>query len=92
MGGFAFPLIFRFVGVTLPVMNKPSITIINDENMRGIVAPSSAISKKMFEDFIDFFELSTPEEVAKENRLIKEADRDNSWIPFEGIKRRAKKA
>ena len=72
-------------------MNKSSITIINDENMRGIIAPSSAISKRMFEDFVDFFELSTPEEVAKEDRLIKEADRNNSWIPFEATKKRSAK-
>ena len=73
-------------------MSRPSITIINDANMRGVIAPSSTISREMLEDFVDFFELSTPEEVAREDRLIKEADRDNSWVPFEAPKKRARKA
>lgn len=96
MGGFVFKTITTFlklsVDATLPFMNKSPITIINDENMRGIVAPSSAISKKMFEDFIDFFELSTSEEVAREDRLIREADKADSWIPFVGVRSRGKRA
>ena len=75
-------------------MNKSPITIINDERLRGIIAPSSSISKEMLVGLVDFIELSTPEEVAKENRLIREADSKISWIPMKKSlkKRTAKKS
>lgn len=73
-------------------MNKSSITIIDDNNLRGIVAPASVVSKEMLEDFVDMIELSTPESLTEYAELVKKADRDNSWIPFEEVERRAKEA
>lgn len=85
-------------------MNKSPITIIDDGNLRGIVAPASVISKEMLEDFIDDIEYADPKTVARVERsfngarltdgraLRKEADRNNSWIPFEKVEQRAKKA
>ena len=54
-------------------MSKPSITIINDENMRGIIAPSSAISEATLEDMVDLVEMSDPKFVASVNRGFKKA-------------------
>ncbi len=73
----------------LPAMSKSSITIINDENVRGIIAPSSSISQKMLVDLIDFIELSTAESVAKDERLIEDADGKLSWIPLKSQKKRS---
>lgn len=61
------------------------LTIINDENMRGIIAPSSLISKEMLEDFIDTVEMSSPESIAEDARLVEQADKDKSWIPFREV-------
>ena len=58
--------VFRF-------MNKSPITIINDDNMRGIIAPSSAISESMLEDLVDLVEMSDPKFVASVNRGFKKA-------------------
>ena len=77
---------------TLADMSKNSITIINDKNLRGIVASASVISKEMLEDFIDVVEMSEPAFVKEMEILLKKADRDKSWIPFEKVVRRAKKA
>ncbi|KKW27319.1 MAG: hypothetical protein UY70_C0016G0003 [Candidatus Kaiserbacteria bacterium GW2011_GWB1_52_6] len=52
-------------------MSKSAITVINDENMRGIIAPSSAISEEMLEDLVDLVEMSDPKFVAKINGEFK---------------------
>ena len=48
-------------------MNKSPIIIIDDKNLRGIVAPASAISKAMLEDLVDLVEMSDPKFVARVN-------------------------
>jgi len=60
------------MGYTLP-MNKSSITVINDTNIRGIIAPVSAISEEMLENLIDLVEMSDPKFVASVNRSFKKA-------------------
>lgn len=67
-----------------------SLTIIDDKNFRGILAPSSIVSKKMLVDLIDFIELSTIAEIRETESRIKEADRNNSWIPGKEVERRLK--
>ena len=69
-------------------MKISSLTIIDDDNVRGIIASRRILSKKMLEDIIDFVELSTPEAAIETARRIREADRKNSWIPAEKIERR----
>lgn len=49
-------------------MNTPSITVIDDKNLRGIVAPSSLMSREMLEDFIDIVEYSNPKIVERIER------------------------
>lgn len=69
-------------------MAKSSLTIIDDKNLRGVLAPASVFSKEMLEDIIDLVELSSPESIREDEERIKEADRNNSWIPFEEVERR----
>ena len=52
----------------LLVMNKSSITVINNKNLRGFVAPSSVVSEETLEDVIDLVRYSDPKVIAKINR------------------------
>ncbi|MDO8518110.1 MAG: hypothetical protein Q7S26_02365 [bacterium] len=72
-------------------MNESVITIIDDKNLRGIVGPSSVVSKEMLEDLVDFIEMSSTTSIDQDDSRIKEADRADSWIPFGEAKKRAKK-
>ncbi|MDA2936253.1 hypothetical protein MYX06_03485 [Patescibacteria group bacterium AH-259-L05] len=67
-----------------------SITIINNKNLRGVLAPAKVISKKTLEDIIDFIELSSPKALRETEKQIKQADRDQSWIPAKEIEKRLK--
>lgn len=61
-------------------------TIINDERLRGVVAPTKVISKELLEDMIDLVELSSRAMIQETNRRVMEADRHKSWIPLARIK------
>lgn len=92
-----FPLHSPWTGKTrfdiLLCMSKMSdITIIDDKNLRGVVAARGRISKDMLEDIVDIIELSSPESIAQDERRIKEADKSDSWIPYAEVKKRAKRA
>lgn len=64
-------------------MNKsPLITVVNNENMRGVIAPTRIISQKLLEDIIDLVELSSPEVIKETARRIKKANRKKAWIPL----------
>ena len=67
------------------------LTIIDDKNIRGVLAPSKVLSKKLLEDIVDFLEWSSPEAIRETEKRIREADRENSWIPGKEIERRLKK-
>lgn len=54
-------------------MNKSLITIIDDKNLRGIVAPASLVSKEMLKDFVDLVGYANPLVVARINRGFKQA-------------------
>lgn len=72
-------------------MKKSLLTIIDDKNLRGVLAPAQTLSKKMLEDIIDFIELSTPQSIKEDEERIKEADASNSWVPLEEVEKRLKK-
>ena len=75
-------------------MAKPKslpLTIIDDKNIRGVLAPSKVLSKKLLEDIVDFLEWSSPEAIRETEKRIREADRENSWIPGKEVERRLKK-
>ena len=69
-----------------------SLTIVDDNNLRGVIAPSSVVSKKMLADLIDFIELSAAVEIDMTEKSLKEADRNNSWISFQEASKQAKRA
>ena len=71
-------------------MSKTSLTIINDRQLRGVLAPAHSVSKEVLEDIIDLIEWSSPKAVKESERRIREADRKNSWIPLEKVYRHAK--
>lgn len=61
---------------------RNDLTIIDSKNMRGVLAPSSSMSKSVLEDVIDFIELSDRRTMRETKMLIRQADRSKSWIPF----------
>ncbi len=71
-------------------MDKSPLTIINDKNLRGVIAPSKVFSKELLEDVIDFIELSSSESIKETEERIAEADRDNSWLSAEEVEKRVK--
>lgn len=73
-------------------MNKLSaLTIIDDKNLRGVIAPSKILSKELLEDVVDFIELSSPESVRETEARVKAADRTGSWIPAKEVEKQLKK-
>ena len=72
------------------VSNKSSLTIIDDKNIRGVLAPSKLLSKELLEDIVDFLEWSTPQAIRETEERVAEADREKSWISMEEVERRLK--
>lgn len=64
----------------------PSVTIVNNNDIRGVLAPADTISKKLLEDMVDFFELSSPASSQETNELIAEADKDESWMSLDKVR------
>lgn len=50
---------------------KSLVTIIDDENLRGLVAPASLISREMLGDIVDLIEYSDSKVVTRVNRGFK---------------------
>lgn len=68
-------------------MDKSPLTIINDKNLRGVIAPSKIFSKELLEDVIDFIELSSSESIKETEERIVEANRDNSWMSLKEVRK-----
>ncbi len=56
-----------------------NITIIDNNDLRGILAPAGVLSKQVLTDMIDFIELSSDESSKDSDARIKEADKEKSW-------------
>ena len=68
-------------------MAKPvELTIIDNDILRGIVAPAKSLSKKLLYDVIDFIALSSQESAKETDERITEADQDNSWQTLDDVK------
>lgn len=67
-------------------MNKQALTIIDNNNLRGVLAPSKVLPKKTLEDIIDFIELSSDAVKKETASRLKVADRARSWIPLQKVK------
>ena len=68
-----------------------SVTIIDDKNLRGILAPAKVLSHELLEDIIDFIELSSPDMIKETKSRLCEADRKKSWKSLEKIRNSAVK-
>lgn len=68
-------------------MNKLPLTIIDDKNLRGVIAPSKVFSKELLEDVIDFIELSSSESIKETEGRVEEADRNNSWMSLKEVRK-----
>ena len=82
-------IIYSFL-ILWDCMGNSSLTIIDNKNLRGVLAPAEVISKELLEDIIDFIELSSPGSVRETEERVEEADRDNSWILAEEVEKRVK--
>jgi len=71
--------------------NKSSLTIIDEKNLRGVLAPPKVLTKELLEDIIDLIEWSTPKAIRETERRVRESDRENSWIPWGKVKAAAKR-
>ena len=60
---------------------KSDFTIVNDGNVRGVLAPADVLSKELLEDMIDFLELSSP----ASQRKTAERLRSKKWISMEEV-------
>jgi len=67
------------------------LTVLDDKNVRGIIAPPHVISRELLENLIDFIELSSAAVAKDTASRIREADRKKSWIPFQEVKKIAAK-
>ena len=64
----------------------PSVTIVNNNNIRGVIASADVISKKLLEDMVDFFELSSAALSQETAELIAAADKEQSWVPLDQVR------
>ena len=68
------------------------LTIIDDKNIRGVLAPAKFISKELLEDIVDLIEWSNPEAIKETEKRVAEADREKSWISWKEVKKSARRA
>lgn len=62
-----------------------SVTLIDNAELRGVLAPAKNLSKKLLEDIVDLIELSNIKEAKLSTSRIKDADRKKSWVPFSAL-------
>lgn len=67
---------------------QKTLTVIDNEGVRGVVAPAAHLSRGVLEDVLDLIELSTKKEASKTASRLKSADRAGSWIPLATIRRK----
>lgn len=56
-----------------------------------MIAPVKVLSKELLEDIIDLIEWSTPEAIRETEKRVAEADRNNSWMSLEEVKKLARR-
>lgn len=68
-------------------MKKTSkITVVDNENLRGVLAPAGVLSKKVLEDMVDFIELSSEASAQQSADRIEEADKKKSWLKLSEVR------
>jgi len=67
---------------------QKTLTVIDNKNVRGVVAPAADLPREVLEDVLDLIELSSKKEARKTTSRLKSADRARSWIPLSTIRRK----
>lgn len=62
------------------------LTIINNDTLRGVIAPADFLTTQMLENLIDVIELSLPESERESVKRIAETDRDESWTTLDDLR------
>lgn len=57
--------------------NLSNFTVINDKNLRGVLAPAKILTKELLEDILDLIEYSKPEIVSKINKNYAKIKKEN---------------
>jgi len=65
------------------------ITIVDNDSLRGVLAPAEMLSKEKLQDMIDFLELSDPEAIEETTDRIKNATKNKSWISLDDVRKEA---
>lgn len=65
-----------------------AFTIIDDGNVRGILAPSGKLPQKLLLDMIDFLELSSPDSQKETTMRLQ----SKQWVSMEKVHAEARKA
>jgi len=73
--------------IKIYMAKSDSITIIDDKNIRGVVASAKYMPKELLEDIIDLIELSSKGVMRETVKRIRKADKENSWIPLSKIRK-----
>jgi len=60
-------------------MAKQPITIIDEKEFRGLVAPASVISRRLLIDLLDLIQLSTPGEIKETKNALRGIRKKKSW-------------
>ncbi len=71
-------------------MAKATLTVIDNQQLRGVIAPAAVLTRKLLEDIVDFIEWSTPRAVKETEQRVREADRKKSWLSAHAVERRLK--
>ena len=69
-----------------------SLTLIDNAELRGVLAPAKNLSKKLLEDIVDLIELSNDKEMNLSANRIKDANHHKSWTPFSSLIKKARSA
>lgn len=72
-------------------MPEQRITVINNNTMRGIIAPSEIISKELLTDLIDFIELSSKQSAKETEMILMDKDNDSKWNSLDDLRKQLKK-
>lgn len=65
------------------------LTIVNDKNLRGVLAPAKTLSKELLEDILDLILYSKPKVAAEINRDFKKAIKEK-LVDGEALKKSLK--
>lgn len=67
------------------------LIIVDQKDIRGVLAPSKFFTKETLENIVDFIELSNPKMLMETKKRIREADKAKSWISGKEVEKRLRR-